>query len=122
MADMPGILMDYHLIFMLLTFMLFFGSIVLIWLMNTKQACIVAIFFLGFNQMFCIMTMIGFFSITYIAYDSTTGLNVVNNYTSMYMFYMVFFAMLWLNGLMLFISIYKYMRLVFHEQSEPGSR
>jgi hypothetical protein len=116
MRKMPGMLIDYHLIFMLLTLMLFFGSIFLIWLVNTKHSCIVASLLLSANLMFCMITIMGFLGIDYFGFDSTTGLTTVNVYQDMYMFAIVFEAILWLNGGMLFISIYKYTRIVLNEK------
>ena len=117
-----GLLMDYHLIFMIICFFLFFLSIILIWLVGTKQAVVVSIFFTGLNQLFCIITMIGFFSIGYVGYNETTGESTIIGYTEMEMFNVVFLCLLWLNAVILFVAIYKYMRIVLHEQlgSEYG--
>jgi hypothetical protein len=113
---MFGLLMDYHLIFIVVCIILFLISIVLIWLEGTKQAVIVAVLFLSINQLFCILSMIGFFSIGYVGYNTSTGETIIYSYEGMQMFYMIFFGLLWLNGLMLFIAIYKYMRIVIREQ------
>lgn len=114
--------MDYHLIFMVICFFLFFISIILIWLVGTKQACIVAIFFTAFNQLFCILTMVGFFSIGFVGYNSTTGETSILGYTDMEMYNVIFLSMLWINAVILFIAIYKYMRMILHENlgSEYG--
>lgn len=117
-----GVLMDYHLIFMLVCFFLFFISVMFLWMVNTRQAVIVAIFFLSINQLFSILTMVGFYSIGVVGYDSASGSTIVVGYEGMVMFAWVFMCLLWLNGLMLFIAIFKYMRIVMHEQlgSEYG--
>lgn len=117
-----GVLMDYHLIFMIICFGLFFFSILLIWMIGSKQACIVAVFFTAINQLFCILTMVGFFSIGYVGYNSTTGESTMLGYTGMEMFNVIFLMLLWLNSVILYIAIFKYMRIVTHEQlgSEYG--
>jgi len=82
----------------------------------------VAVMFLAINQLFCILSMMGFFSIAYVGYNSTTGESMMMSYQDMQAYYMIFLSLLWLNGLMLFIAIYKYMRIVYHEQMEKDSR
>jgi hypothetical protein len=111
-----GILMDYHIIFMLVCFALFFLSILFIWLIGTKQAVIVAVFFTCINQLFCILSMVGFYSIGYIGYNETTGETLVMGYTEMSMFNIMFLALLWMNSVIMFIAIFKYMRMVLQEQ------
>lgn len=109
-----GVLMDYHLIFMMICFFLFFFSILLIWMVGTKQACIVATLMLSINLLFCIMSMVGFYSIGYVGYDGATS--AIMGYNEMVMFSVVFLCLLWLDGLMLVISIFKYMRLLLNEE------
>ena len=116
-----GTLMDYHLIFIIICFMLFFFSVVLIWLWDSKQSTIVAIIFLGVNQLFTVLSMMGFFSIGYIGYDSSTGLTTVFSYQDMQMYYMIFFALMWVNAILLIIAVVKYMRIVLKETLEAQS-
>lgn len=114
---MYGMLIDYHLIFMILSLGLFFGSIFLIWLMETKQAVQVAIFLTSINQLFLMITVMGFFSIGYIGVNETTGGSEVIAYTDLQFFYLVFFMLMWINSLLLIIAIFKYMRKV-HEMMQ----
>ena len=115
LASFGGILMDYHLIFILVCFGLFFSSIILIWLMGTKQAVIVAIFFSSINELFCILSMIGFFNIGIIGYNETAKTSEVMLYTDMEMFNVMFLMLLWLNAIILFIAVFKYSRIILHE-------
>jgi hypothetical protein len=110
-----GILMDYHLIFMLICFGLFFLSIILIWMIGTKEAMITAILFICINALFCIISMVGFYSIGYIGYNQTTGESVIMGYTEMSMFHMIFLVLLWINSAILFVAIFKYERIILHE-------
>lgn len=113
---MFGILMEYHIIFMVVCLLLFFGAIFLIWLDGTKQACVVATILLSVNMLFCLISIIGFFSIGYTGYNVTTGTTMVYGYEEMQMFNKVFVGLLWINGVMLYISIFKYMRIVIRDQ------
>ena len=122
MAEFAGILMDYHLIFMILCLFLFFMSIILIWLVNTKQAVIVSIFFLGINQLFCIISTVGFYMIGYVGYDSATGESTVIGYTGMTMFSIMFISLLWLNGLILLIALFKYTKMVADDMLDESVR
>jgi len=113
---MFGVLMEYHLVFIMLSFVLFFASIIFIWLWGTKQSVITAILFLSINQLFCIICEVGFLAIGIIGYNASAGETTVIQYLDMNMFFMLYLGMLWLNGLTLFIAIYKYMMIVYKEQ------
>jgi hypothetical protein len=113
-----GILVDYHIIFMILSFGLFFISLFLVWMVNTKQSIIVSIFLLGLNPMFILSSAWGFMSIGIIGYDSTLGQSTVIPYPYMFMFTMMFMALLWLNGLVLFIALIKYNKKAFRDYVE----
>lgn len=110
-----GILMDYHLIFMLICFGLFFLSIILIWMVGTREAIITGIIFICINALFCILSMVGFYSIGYVGYNETIGESVIMGYTEMSMFNTMFLMLLWINSVILFIAIFKYERLILHE-------
>jgi len=118
MDSFAGMLMDYHIIFMMITILLFIFGIVLIWLVNTKQSVIVSIFLLGINQLFCVISTVGFYMIGYVGYNSTSGESLVIGYTGMSMFSVVFISLLWLNGLLLFIAIVKYNMMVWQEEAK----
>jgi len=118
MDSFAGMLMDYHIIFMMITILLFIFSIILIWLVNTKQSVIVSIFLLGINQLFCIISTVGFYMIGYVGYNSTTGESLVVGYTGMSMFSVVFISLLWINGLLLFVAIVKYNMMVWQEEAK----
>jgi hypothetical protein len=60
------------------------------------------------------MSMVGFYSIGYVGYDGATS--AIMGYNEMVMFSVVFLCLLWLDGLMLVISIFKYMRLLLNEE------
>jgi hypothetical protein len=114
--------MDYHLIFIIVTLFLFIVSIFLIWMIGTKESLIVSTLFLSLNQLFCFISLIGFISIGIVGYNESTGTTAVIGFTDMQMYYMVFFGMLWLNSLMLFICIFKYVRVVISERLDKNSR
>jgi len=105
---MEGMIIDYHLIFMILTFILFIISIFLLFIDTTFEKAIAANIFIVLNFILCMIVSLGFGSIDMISYDSDG--NIVHNMADMYPFVYIFWVLGYINLMLLFYCVYMYYR------------
>ncbi len=100
------ILMDYHILFIVLSFCLLFISVFLIFIdKKTKEGLMAAIFLCGLNWVLCILNSLGFFGIGLIGYN-TDGTTSVTMYTDMFPLFAIFFVLQYANVVLIFMCWY----------------
>ena len=102
-------LIEYHLIFMIMVFILFMISILLLFVDVTLEKAIAANIFTVVNFILCAIVSLGFGAIDAYGYDAN-GVLVTNIYSEMYYFIYVFWAMGYINIMILFYCVYIYYR------------
>ena len=113
-----SILMDYHILFIFLCFIFFILTILTLFgEKNRKQEILVPIAFIGVNMTLCIICMLGFFSIDLIGPSLSGGVQLTES-NDMWMYYIVFEAMLWINSFMMFYAVMRYIELKMKELPE----
>lgn len=112
--------MDYHLIFLIVSIVLYLVCTVLIFYKPNKEEFLLAIVLASTNIYFTYVTALGFFQIGLIGVDIATGNATVNGYESMTDFYMIFFGMSIINGAMILYSFLRLMRIKFLEMEEKN--
>jgi hypothetical protein len=100
-------LMDYHLVFIVLAFLLLLVSITFIFVDTTPQKIIAAMLLSGINTTLCTINYLSFFGIGIIGYTSTGAIDVTT-YGDMYPVFMFFFGLYWVNVILIFYCWYKY--------------
>jgi len=86
------VLMDYHLVFMGMSFILLLFTIVLLIVDNTKEKTMFAMILAGINYLLTLICSLGFFAIGIIGY-SPDGTITINANHDMFAFYLVFFLL-----------------------------
>jgi len=102
-------LIEYHIIFMILIFILFIISILLLFIDVTLEKAIAANIFTVVNFILCAIVSLGFGAINAYGYDAN-GVIVNNIYSDMYYFIYIFWAMGYINVMILFYCVYMYYR------------
>lgn len=103
-------LMQYHIVFIIITFLMLFYSIELLFRENTPKNTIAAMIICAINGMLCVINYLSFFGIGIIGYIDDGTINV-NTYHEMYSLFIFFFGMYWIN--MIFI-IYGWYKFAYH--------
>lgn len=101
------ILMDYHLVFIVMAFLLLILTITFIFVDTTPQKIIAAMIMAGINTSLCVINYLSFFGIGIIGYTSAGDVNVVG-YDEMYPLFLFFFVLYWINIIFIFYCWYKY--------------
>ena len=107
-------LIEYHLIFMIIIFLFFMISILLLFIDVTLERAIAANIFTVVNFILCSIVSLGFGAINVYGYDAD-GLIVNNIYGDMYYFIYVFWAMGYINIMILFYCVYVYYKKPWEE-------
>ena len=79
---MAGILMDYHMLFIVLTFLLLIITVLLLFIEPTVEKTTAAMIFIMIGIILCIFCYYSFYNINLVGVDST-GTVVSNDFTSM---------------------------------------
>jgi hypothetical protein len=115
---MNGIIIDYHLIFILITFFLFIISVLLLFIESSLQRTTAAVVFIFFGIILCILCSIAFHSIDLYGYTST-GTIVHNNIPDQMDLSMIFYALFFINIMLLVYAGYLFISKPW-EESEEG--
>ena len=102
-------IIEYHLIFMIIIFILFVISILLLFIDTSLEKAVAANIFIMVNFILCAIVSLGFGAIDVYGYNSD-GVLVANIYGDMYYFIYIFWAMGWINIMLLFYCVYIYYR------------
>lgn len=116
---MEGIPVDYHFIFIAMSFILLLVVVVFLFVDNTKEKTIAAMLLAGINYLFCMINSFAFFSVDFYAF--TTGGTLVHNPSpEMYPLFAIFFLFVMINIVFLFYCYYLWVRNPW-EVSTTGS-
>ena len=110
---MEGVIIDYHLLFMVMAFAIFILTIMILFFSTeqTKEKYIGVTLLIGFNLNLCMISSFSFLGINIPGFD-TSG-NLVNNPTAeMYMFFAVFLGLFMVNMGLLFYTHFSLFRLI----------
>jgi hypothetical protein len=107
------ILMDYHLVFVLISLFLYFIEIILIFSKPTEYKCLMGAIFASLNIMFCYITAQGFLSIGLISGSTVTA------YSAMWMFYMVFYGLALINVAFILYAILRLYKIWTDKLIQP---
>lgn len=113
------VLSDYHLFFMAMAFGIFFISMILLFIDNTKDKTIAALILCAFNYLLCMINSLAFFAIGIIGVDGG-GTAHVNAYYDMQIFYAIFFLLHWLNIILIYYCWWLWVRDPWNV-GQPGS-
>jgi len=98
---------DYHMIFMVLSFMLLMLSVLLLFIDSSFEKTVASNIFIVFNFILCLLVSMGFGAIDFYGYDSSG--NLVHNINSgMHPFIYIFWIIGYINIMLLFYCVYIY--------------
>lgn len=104
-----SILMDYHLIFILMSFLLLILTIITLFSeKNRRQEWVIPLAFASINMVLCIICMLGFFSIDLIGFNIDTGAVELTQSNDMWSYYIFYYVLLWVNTVFIFYSTMEY--------------
>jgi hypothetical protein len=106
------ILMDYHLVFIVMSFVMLMISLMFLFDNNTPEKTIAALIICGINSILCMINYLSFYGIGLVGYDITTGAASVTTYPDMYPLFMYFFGWYWINIILIFYCWYKHNSVV----------
>lgn len=102
-------LMDYHLVFIVIAFMLLLFTVLLLVVDNTKEKTIFAMILSGVNYLICLINSLGFFAIGIIGYSSDGTVTINPNY-DMYGLYAIFFLLHMVNIVLIYYCYWLWVR------------
>lgn len=114
---MEGMILDYHILFMTMMFIMFIISIFLLFIETTLEKAVAANILLIINVILCIIVSLGFGAIDMISYDSDG--TIVHNTADMYPLIFLFWVFGYINIMLIFYCVYIYYRKPW-EQVESG--
>jgi hypothetical protein len=112
-------LLEYHLVFIGMAFILLLFTIALLVVDNTKEKTFFAMILAGFNYLLCLLNSLGFFSIGIIGYRPD-GTIVINANHDMFSFYTIFFLLHLFNVALIIYCYWMWVRDPWNI-GEPGS-
>lgn len=104
--EMP---IDYHLIFMIMVFILFLISVFLLFIDTTLEKTVAANILIVINIILCMVVALSFGAIDMYGYDSD-GTVVHNVYSDLYPFVYLFWVLMYVNIMLLFYCVYHYFK------------
>ena len=93
--------MDYHLLFLVITFLLLILTIIFLFIDPTVEKTTASVILIILNVIFCVVSAYSFFAIDYYGFDSA-GAVVHNSYTAMYPLHVIWWGLTYVN-IMLFV-------------------
>ena len=98
------ILIDYHLVFIVIVFVLLILTILFLFVADRTYEIIVAgLLFAGINYILCLICSISFFRIGLVGYTGA-GESVITEFPDMQTFYVIFFSLHLLNVALIFYA------------------
>jgi len=107
------ILMDYHLVFIVLSFLLIILTAHFLFFETTKESIIAAMIMSGLNFGLCTINYLGFMGIGLLSIDITTGDPTITTSAEMFPVFAFFFMLHYINIAFLFWCWYKFTRTVW---------
>ena len=108
---------DYHIIFMIMVFILFLVSILLLFIDTTLEKTVAANILIVFNIILCMIVSLSFGAIDLYGYD-TDGVVVHNVYSDMFPFIYIYWALGYINIMLLFYCVYHYYKKPWEDYVE----
>lgn len=112
--------MDYHLLFIAMTFILFILSIFLLFINTSLEKAVAANILCMFNMILSLVVAYSFAAIDMYGFDSA-GAVVHNVYSEMYPFIYLYWAVFYINLMLIFYCVYLYLRKPWEEYMKGGS-
>jgi len=103
------ILMDYHLLFMTISIILFVLTLFFFFIDNNKEKTVAGSICNALNWMICIINVYGFFGIGILGFD-TSGNPVITAHHEMMALYVVFYAIYWICTVLFFYAYWLFVR------------
>ena len=114
-------IMDYHLVFIVLSSLFLILSLIFIWFMEGKQRVYPALLLIGLNLVLSQMCYLGFFGIDVIGY-SYDGTVLLNTQSSMYPYFAFFWVIWFLNIILVFYIWYLHTQGVWDVDDEETKK
>lgn len=99
-------LMEYHLVFIVISIILLLFSLELLFIEKSKQAGIYSILIIAINLIICQINYMGFFGIDLIGATGDGSINITT-YPDMYPIFSLFFLIFFLNVALVYYCWYK---------------
>ena len=113
--------MEYHILFMIMSFVLFIVTILLLFIDTTLQKAVAANIFIVFNIALNSIVSLGFSAINLYSFDSSGSL-VNNVYSNMHPFIYIYWIFIWVNIMLIFYCVYIYFKKPWEEYIEQNDR
>jgi len=113
-------IMDYHLVFIILSVFLLMFTFIFIWVLEFKERVYPALLLCGLNIVLSQMNYLGFFGIDIIGYNGVNGSIVLNLQSEMYPYFGFFWVMYFLNVILVFYIWYKHTRGLWDIKEEEN--
>jgi len=101
--------MDYHILFLAMSFIVFIITIMLLFVDATLEKAVAAFILIMFNLVLCIICGYLFAGIDIYGYDST-GTIVHNIHSSMHIFSWIYLVLFWVNFMLSIYAVYLFYR------------
>ena len=111
------LLADYHIVFIIISFIMLLFAINYIFNEPYKEGIIAGALICSINWVICLINYMSFFAVGLSGSDSE-GVVTVTMYSGMHSFFILFFAMQWINLILIFICWYKWMGVMHTENEE----
>ena len=102
-------IMEYHLVFIVISVIFLLYAFRLLFQENTKENTIAAVIICAMNYVLCMINSYGFFGIGIIGIDSD-GVAVITANHDMYSIYAFFFMLYWVNIVFIFYAYWLWVR------------
>jgi len=113
------LLADYHLIFIVISFLMLFFEINYIFIEPYKEGVIAGALLCTINWVLCLINYMNFFAVGLTGSDSD-GAVTVTTYSGMYSFFVLFYVLQWINLILIFVCWYKWVVLT-HTESDTDT-
>lgn len=110
---------DYHIIFMMMAFIIFLVTVLLLFIDTTFEKAIAANILAIFNMIICIVCAMSFHAIDMYGHDST-GTIQHNLYAEMYPFSFIYVGLFWIMFMLMFYSVYLFYKKPWEEYEKSG--
>lgn len=100
-------LMDYHLVFIVLSIFIFVTSILILFILENKERIYGALILVGLNLVLCQINYLGFFGIDLLGFTSA-GVAETTIYSDMYPYFSFFFMLFWFNVVLIYYIVYRH--------------
>lgn len=114
------LLADYHIIFIVISFLMLFLEINYIFIEPNKEGIIAGALLCSINWVLCLINYMSFFAVGLIGSDSE-GAVTVTTYSGMYSFFVLFYVLQWVSLILIFVCWYKWTIFV-HAESENAEK